>query len=512
MHHIVQEIDINRDNLRLELEIVSDGETVYDGPGNSFTSNFLAALYSFMSGEPPKTLYGGFSTSDDNDLWRTHNPVVPVSFMRVEDPPASGTYFTQLVGDDPNIWTDGTNLYIGGISPLAAGGGIAGRVVSIQETSSGSGLWRLYDINAGGWVDVADIASIDYTTYYPYAMKTDLMNGADRTDSSTFGIPLISIGYDSTPNTYNQGYLGAEIPIVSGGTSAGTVSVGSVTISTPTVGSGQSIIEIEQIFTNRSSTKAITVNEVGLWMKWSGELNNNRDFVLMARDVITPFNLSASGTLTVKYRIIVAVDFAGGSGGFLAAFNEILYRHIAQTTREAKDIFNNNYTRDPSDGHFMVAGAGGENQWSTGYGVLANQYLGPQIGHSTKNVANTDFRLQYQAGDTVYDGSVAVEAQDSRYAHGRDNYQVQCFGPLVHGWIVSDGGGSPYAQFQVDNIFHNLAATNITVNQIGFYVGRRSLTDSIGEGNAICSNRLAAPFTLNAGEVCKVTYYFRVNL
>jgi len=510
MKHLVQELNINlKDSLSLWVDVEIDGETVHSEQGHSFTTNFLAALYSFMSGEEIPFAYRGYTLSNDTDDWRTAAPTTLVSFARVEVPASSGIFRTVLTGDDSS-WGNTPTVYVHGIDPVAAGGGVAGRWF-LEETSPGFGSWYMKDVDTGDYLDVVDVASIDTATYTTTARVTGNFYSSARVDQDTFSVPQLAIGYGTANNTERQSNLESEVGIFSVGTNPGTVSVGAVSISTPTIGSGKSIIEIEQSFTNLNGSVAISVSEVGMFMKMVGSVENNRDFTLMARDVITPVSLGASQVLTLKYRIIVQVDTVTGNGGILAVFNEILYRQIAQTSREAKGIFNDNQTTGESKGTFMVAGCGGDNQWSPVVGSTDNQYLGPQLGHSTKVVANTDFRLQYAGGDTVYDGSLAIEGQDSRYAHGRNTYQMQCFGPLVHGWTTS-GGVSPYAQFQVDNLFHNLSGGTLTVNEMGFYVARKEEMTFISEAYAICRNRLTSPVTVLDGEIVKATYIFRVNL
>lgn len=520
MKEIIQEVDINLDDhLHLEIAVDVDGESVYEERGHSLLTNFLGALYSFFSGEKfPQEFQRCNITTGSTDTWQTNGSTIPLIVARVEYPLASGLYRT-VISPDESTWADGNFIQIGGILPGAAGSGITG-VWMLQETVLNSGFWWIKDVDTEVHQDVTDVASIDTATYTPIARIVNRRQFPSRSDSSTFGSPSITLGFDSTANTIDQWALNSEIfPYDNTSYPSVVQKTGSVTVSTPVVGSGQSIIEIEQSFVNGHASVGISVSEVGLHMKLEGETSSVRYFGLVARDVITPVAVAAGQTITIKYRVIVQVDNGTGDGGILAGFNEMLYRHIAQASREVKDIFNANRTDGASDGTFMTAGAGGANQWSASLGELENQYLGPQLGHSTKVVANTDFRLQYASGNTVYDGTLALEGQDSRYPHGLGSYEVQCFGPLVHGWEVNVAGG--YAQFQVDNVFHNLGDQDLIVNEIGFYVARRSSESSIGYGTAICRNRLTTPFTLakgagpypdQTGEMCKITYIFRVNV
>lgn len=521
MKEIIQQVDINLDDdLHLWIEAEVDGETVYSERGHSFTVNFLSALYSFMSGERnPLTVtnekYGFLSRNNDDD-WQSYHPAIQILPTREEEPTSSGTFRTLISPADPK-WATGNLIQIGGVAPAAAGGGITGWWILEEKVATPDFFW-LKDPDDGSYLDVVDIGSLDTATYTPVARKMETRSGAERSETYTYSIPQILIGYSNSANIIDQRTLNSEIFAINNTLLPGVVQkTGSVSISTPTIGSGQSVIEIEQSFVNGHASVGFDIQEVGLVLKLNG-ISNDRDFGLMARDVLSlPLSVGAGQTVTLKYRIIVRVNTTSNDGGFLAAFNEILYRQISQLDREAKDIFNNNVSVDESPGSFMVASTAGDNQLSTSVAEKGDEYVGPQIGHSTKIVANTDFRLQYTSGDTVYDGSSAVEAQDSRYAHGRGDYQVQCHGPIVHGWEVNSVGG--YAQFKVDALFHNLSNTDLVVNEIGFYISRRESGIIRSEIYAMCRNRLTTPFTLTkgspageGGEIVKVTYIFRVNI
>ena len=449
------------------------GEEIYSKRGNSLVSNWIIALYQmfhwdhYVQGLPKCIFNSGTSTSPEYQVHSRYALSVGITLTRVEEPAASGLYRVQVVGDNSSYWralagiSNDFYVQIMGIGNGSTFGTNCNGYWEFEEVVlNTSGQYWIKDPVTGLYPDLLATGAIDTTKCTPHARAVP--SRILDTESPFFSTPEtrthsygeIELGYNGDANVIDQQFLNAEIPKT---TVAGPFALtqGAISVATPVVGATTSILEVQQTFTNSNGAtpaQDITFNEVGYYGLMGADYYNYGYHWLLGRDVVAPTVIAGGGgAITIKYQFIMATPI---TGGILATFNELMYRRFAGLNREVKDIDNNNRADIAFATDISIAAMSG-GSWP-GNDLVSNldaEWIGPQVGHSLKNVVNTDFRMQYQAGDTVYDGSTAIEGQDSRYAHGSGAFQLKLHAPLVQNLEVD--AVADRAGFDIVRIFHN---------------------------------------------------------
>ena len=215
----------------------------------------------------------------------------------------------------------------------------------------------------------------------------------------------------------------------------------------------------------------------------------------MSRDVIpggVALNPSQQATIEVRW-----VTRATSTGGMLIQFNEVLYRMLAQTTREAKDINNINAFETNHRDAFTIGSCGGNNRngisstFSTTPGE-EGQTLGPQIGTSTSVVSNTDFDL------------------GNRILHGSGAGQMLHSGAFVD--FLTKDEVSPFWQFDIMKVFVNDSGGAITVNEIGCNFGFKAALSIQKWSHCMARHQVSPGVVVNNGEAIQVVYTLRAQM
>jgi len=473
MKELNESLSINGNLFYPWIEIEKDGKTIYSKRGNSLLGNWIISMYAMMSGSSvltdglPKVISNRGSSSSYS-IDDTYYLTMPVSIARVEEPPASGTYQTKVLGDNGAYWRALAGVsydffvQIMGIGNGSSFGDNVNGYWELEETTHGvSGSYWIKDAGSlpATYPDLLATGAIDTTVCSPHVravpsstyVNSGLYPVQPRTREMGYG--QIRLGYNGDANIIEQRWPNAEIPKTTTG-AAFCLSNGAITVVAPVVGATTSVLEIQQTFTNSNGAtpaQDITFNEVGYYGVMAPYAEFTGDHILLGRDVVAPTIIAGGGgAVTIKYQFIIA---AGVSSGVMATLNELLYRKFSGVSREVKDIDNSNQDEVAQPVELCAASIGGLCSAGSSYLELGGGHVGVQVGHSTKNISNTDFRLQYAAGDTVYDGSIAAEGQDSRYEHGEEVYQLYIFGSLVDNLEIDTSADK--ASFDITRFFWN---------------------------------------------------------
>lgn len=470
------------ENMPMRVRLAVDGNEVYSGKANSFIRNFLLFFHSFANGDHIQEDINVLKVSTtptqpfDNGLFLVSTVAISSGKLRLTTSGSHGLAtgdYAYVMG--VNTITGGTYL---GYQEVTF---ISSTVIELTDTSGLSGTHN---------------ASIS-VAYIRRAERTDRLADAIRSDSTTFTESRIALGRGTTANSVTTDSMADEITTGSGLTGRGTFATSTLSpvISEPTVGATTSTIELQQVFTNNSGASQ-DVNEIGLWTHIEANSGGSSYFALIIRDVLgSTVTVNNGQTLTVTYEIVTSVPTT--DGGILIQFNEILYRQLAATNRESKDIFNANAIKANSSGQFYMNSKGGLNPLSDDpltATSLSSYYVGPRIGSSTENVVNTNFRLQDAIGT------------NTAFEHGDDTNEFYHYGSYVT--PIEVDGDDLY--FQIWRIFENRTVSTITVNETGLYIAYVS-SDNIENVHCIARHKIT-PVNVLLGEYIKIIYEIRITV
>lgn len=472
------------DVMPMRVRLLIDGEQVYTGKGNSFLKNFLLHLHSFASGDH---IQDDIYTTIDNTTGVVANQSFGNATFQVTSVGITAGKLRLTTGSAHGM-SSNQYAYVMGVNTITGGSYlgyqrvtvISSTIIELADTSGLSGTHN----NA---VSVA---------YFKRARLSDSSADATRSDNTTFGPARIAVGKGTTANTVNTQSLENEIITSATITAAGSMQVGSLTISEPAIGATQSVIEISQNFTNAGGV-SLGINEIGLWTRVETDGSNFARYATIIRDVLpSTVTVNAGQTLSVVYELIT--DVPTTDGGLLIQFNEIFYRQLSQISREAKDIFNLNAVEGPITRQFHMNSAGGTNPFGDDVPAtdsLQGFQIGPRLGYSTEPVVNTQFRLQDNLG------------ADTAFTHGTGTGELYHYGSYVTP-IETDGND---VFFQVWRLFQNTTVSTITVNETGLYVGYVS-NDNIKWVHCVARHVLATPVDIPAGDYAKLVYEIRITV
>jgi len=227
----------------MKLKLAVDGEVIYYEEAHSFLRVFMELMRAKMEGSvPPERGIVELPSSTYME-----NGTIQVSTVAI----SSGKL--RLTTASTHNLSTGDYAYVMGVNTITGGTYLGMQEVTVISTTV---------------IELTNTAGLSGThsdaTSIPYIRRAP--NTTRSTDEFLFEAPQIRPGRGTTANTVSTDSLADEIPSFTGtSTAAGTFeTTATATISTPTVGATNSVIEIEQDFTNNSGA-SIDVEEVGIW-------------------------------------------------------------------------------------------------------------------------------------------------------------------------------------------------------------------------------------------------------
>lgn len=499
---IIQEVGINKDDMYLNLKIDIEGEEVYNEKAHSLTLPFLSMLgFAFNDGRRTEN---GYPVPDSGIICL----LMDTSSLPNENDTYQniGATLSSISGNELTIDCSDFSISDDEKDFLAALKYLWIRSTVDSGEGANDGVYEVTDANtdnlySGSETLVLTVSptpaseTVGNHQFYPIGLANP--EGFDRAD--LFEIIDIRIGNSNTSVQIDD-----MLPIQD---LRARFTNPAHTVDEPVVAASNSKIAITKAFTNNSGSSQ-TVREVALLsgIDLSNADSSQREFiglqhagldegvfynpvwngvgVPLARDVITDKVVADGETITVTYEFTVSED---GSKGILATFNELMYRQMAQTTRNVED-YNNQNRSDGEDEHTFSLVGGDED-----FGQIDTSFGGIQLGTHTGTIDISDVSL--------VDGT----ATDTRIPHGEDDGELYYYGSRVKGWTKAS---SSNAYLDVVAIFENRGSTDVNVNELGFNV----LT---GDGYPVCIARHVLDTgdrqTLSAGEFLKVTYRFTIS-
>ena len=483
MKTVAHTIELGGADSELWMEASIDGRVVVNRKGDSLTAAFLGALYSHMNGgaqDPNVWVHRGNSGGAFNSNNRSINAI------------------DSVVGEPVKIWVrdlynyqdNGNKIQLMGIKGRTDLNGLKILVYANESRYNPLGF-NDYAYTISGSVGNATVPSLDVASQ----VRPRWYNNGPYRNYWCFSRPDILLGRSDAPTRMSHVCLDNEVTY---GTGSNQLVWGNVIVSQPAIGDFHSEIALTRDFTNNSGAPVV-VREAGLYMRESNpdERYYSNNF-LAARDPVD-ITVPSGSTMTFSYRIRTSVN-PNGSGGILITFNEMLFRQIAETYREAKDVDNSNKSRNQNTTQFLAV------PWAADAapnGGRKGEWIGPQVGTSGTQVAVSDFRLTNNLGE------------DTRIPHGiptPGNPKLLQYPGVTSPFTYDDNT----AQFSITKLFENRSTTEtVQVTEIGFYIGRDASNDFLrayDDVHCISRNALSLDQQIGPGDILRVTYTFKLVL
>jgi len=415
MKKIEQTVE-TKDSIDLQMEVSMEGETIIKRQADSLVGNFMRLLYVMM-----------LDKSSDNDGKRilvrndtsSHTPG-SVDFT-------SSAYIDNL--DNNMYWGSGQLVYLD--TDYQAMTGFYYMVgdydVEVYEVT--------FDRSAGSITQGSrtDWSSLDSSKFSGNIKLTEFRYEVPKRSERLFKSANILIGRNdssSSSNIEDQWLENENRRINRTGTS----------ITEPAVQTNSSEITLSRQFTNNENYD-ITVGEIGVICQTS-----SGNYVLIARDNVTDFTIAQGNSVTIEYKFTIDNS---GDGGMMSQFHQLFYRHLRDTGRTVRDVFNNDKNDSSDNGTMVPLSLGGVSKptpWNDG---LKGEYIGPIPGTGTATVANTNTSLE------------------SRVPHGTSDGTMVHYGPIGENVVLDEGNGEIY--FDVVKPLENRGSTTITVQEQALY-------------------------------------------
>lgn len=423
--------------------------------------------------------YGEYENVQDGNPWdvRSRGPIVGISGVSGSDPMEITLGMSQGTGIDAgyeDVFTYGTE---------------AGK--SVGEDMNGVIIFKANgnpDLNA--WFSKDQVT---WTNEDPAKVEVPVSSTGNEDISNALAIPVFSassrqgfedrefevakmgVGLDDTPNEGGEPHL--YRPVRPGG-GTNQLQYNPLTINEPVINVNQQIstIEITRELANNSGAD-INLGEIGLWVTDVGAKDMGygdramaENYMLISRDTID-IKVPDNETLSFSYKIRTSCDT---DGGIMTNFNEMLYRHIASTTRVARDINNTDQNDGPSRHTFK----------SRSFGGSLSNIKGVMLGTSD---------------ETVDEGNVNM---GNRIPLGQQDGELYRVGSYISDFNYNSGTGKSY--FDLVSFFENRGSTSIDVNELGWITGGPS-------GNVLVARTLTGSTeTISPGDLVEAR--FRVSL
>ena len=478
MQEIVHEVNVTRDLFNLEIEVKMGGEVMLREKANSLTENFLVPFYGFMGMQRlVNNIQGVYTTRQGS------NHGVPPHDTNYQNTIIDGHttphYSVEMAGALAITNNANAGVWISGIrTPKKVNG-----FWPIESTSNGG-----KNIHLSGATPsvVGTSAYVDGdTTSYLIGFYGDVAGVGDGFPTNTdWRYPSIVVGAGTQAVTKLDWGMGNYLYP---GSATGQLEYENMIISIPAIAGNTSTLTLTRDLTNNSGA-TVTVNEVGLMLNvWKdvGRYGSTNASALAARD-LTTFTIPNGSTIEVSYRFNT---HAAVTGGFLRQMNELLYRQLAQLSREAKDIFNNDLTVGVTVSQFRVAVGGASNYHGFDPNTtdsIPQQYSGVQIGLASTPVDIANFGLS------------------NRIIHGSGADEFFYYGTIVDNWLSN----TTTNQFDVIGMFENQSGATVDILETGLATTNSGST--VMNGYMLARHALAAAVSVPDGDCAKVTYRFSV--
>jgi hypothetical protein len=474
MKEILHEHNLTREVFDLEIEVKKDGEVFSREKANSLTENFLMMFYMMMGSKRPW---------EEKDFFYTQ---MHTTTQEIPDGVGLWSTILSVITTDPVTITIDVNMTGHGIGQGVMIQGVAEPVnlngIWVQATDDVSGTKIQLTGAALGIVgtstlvaDTAGATLIQFRKDMPSASQDGFP------ESSSMNKPNIHVGIGAvTTNNLDWGLNNYVFP----GAATGQLVHESMIISIPAVAGETSTLTLTRDFTNNSGA-TLAIKEVGLSLGAfnSSSLGSKNAQMFVARD-LSSFTIPTGSTIEVSYRFTTR---AVAAGGFLRQFGEMVYRQLAQTSRDAKDIDNADSSAGASGRQFEVAVSGGSSYPDQPINIISDitgQFGGIQIGSGTSNVSFADFSVQ------------------TRIPHGDGTDELFSYGSIVDQFLSN----STTNQFDIIALFENISGATVDVNETGL----NTLNVSTPVAHCIARHALASAVEVPDGDVLKVTYRFSV--
>jgi hypothetical protein len=210
------------------------------------------------------------------------------------------------------------------------------------------------------------------------------------------------------------------------------------TINAPVVNLNQQIstIEITREVKNESGSDT-DVREIGLFVKDNSDDSDEyaiENYFLISRDVI---NVTIPDTETVSFSYKIRTS-SETDGGIMTNFNEMLYRHFADTNRVTQDIDNNDQDNGPAHRQFR----------SRAFGGSLSSLAGVMLGTSNNPVDEGNNSL------------------GNRIPLGQSDGELYRVGSYISDFNYDKGTDESY--FDLVSFFENRGSTQIDVEELGW--------------------------------------------
>ena len=466
--------------LRVEAEV--DGKEVLNKEGDSLLMGFANQLRQQMKGGGAERRAVTYNTQDGLyvlEVWDTSAPM-RLSVYKDDYEPSIGAYGDIIhIKDGGALEADGPFYVVNSDSLGYYDDNGDNGWIEINEATFDSSKDRYVDSGVGysnsGYSLPQDTADIE---------GLDTRGGLNRWKNTLMNLSIV-LGKDSTSvdlgdrrinnvNEANLEYTGTSKPA-------------------PVVSTNEAELTFTKDVSNNTGS-SIQFREIGLrqnenQMDGSGSSGWRPSYKsLIARDVID-VTVPDGSTATFRYSILVDCS---GSGGVMAQFLELLYRHTASTNREAPDIDNNNRNTGRGAWDFCLTYGKPDETVAKGGGKLSySREIGLMVGTGTSQVSNTDFALE------------------NRLLHGDESGQLWHFGVTVSEMQEDHSAGRAY--FPVERIFENRTNSDITINEVGLYCGATDNSHP-DHRHLIVRNVLDSPITIGAGKLKKLYYEVGIKI
>jgi hypothetical protein len=505
MKRVTQEVITKEAGIDLEMEVSMDGETIIKGRADSLIGNFLRLFYGMLgrTGDSDTRRMISRERSEFRDIANSgeNNYAIDwINFNKADtaDPP-------RMRVDNDIHWFDQDNqnnpAYIYTNIPKMCG------FYYPAPQDYEFDLYHIdeYDPRTGSMTKgpPADWSGVDRTQWNGklWFREMKFVTGWRRRD--TFQDPNIILGKnidngyatDGLDQFAAQGAVGIDDQWLR--MQIRSLSTTGTTISEPAVGTNDSEITLSRTFTN-NNTYPIDVGEIGVICK--NGVNDRGSYSLIARDIVTPFTISADSSVTIDYTITLSNN---GGGGMMSQFHQLLYRQFKTTGRNVRDINNNDQNGEDHsfEGQFIGASVGGDQDQTERGNNNLGAFVGPVPGVTTNALANTNVSL---GGDP--------SNADGQVPHGEGDDQLYYSGAMVEDFHMDEANGEVW--FETSRLMENRGSTAITIKETGYYSGNHKYNNQDYPRYSVMISRhiLGTSVDIAPGEVFKLTYVFKVKL
>ncbi len=506
---LTRTLTANKDQMYLNISIKKGDEVVYSGRANSLVGNFIK-LFGVTLGPTPLHNEGmDYMEVFNNRLNPEHCPIVCRSGATMA---SEGTLNTAANYSNIIEWDAGSpkRARVRGATASTVPGQVWDFATHVKIWDNPNhGLYKVLNIEPGTnthnrWVTLEglDCDAADPTTGFavPF-MRFNLRHNQSHADSNNLRKNRIYVGSGDKAVAIDDVFLEKAY-------FTDTFSGGTMTVNAPVIAVNQSRIAMSAQFTNVSGSTQ-NVREVGLCLNASG--GGTSDVItsdagiredgtfgrghpssacMVARDLVTPFNVDPAESFTVIYEFVTSVN-VGETSGVVAAFNEALYRQVEQANRVVRTYFNVDHNTNQTAYQFLIRN-------DSRYHVNDNidfQITGPILGAEETDVDIDDYFLRN------------ISNGHSRIAHGEADGRLWYH--ATERLLPEETPNSVYLVFS--RLVENRGSVPVTAKQIGFVC----LSAATENRPMLITHDIipeADQITIAPGELYRITYKIGVEI